>query len=162
MAVGVAAAAGVAGAAYTFKDQRYLYAETTGDGYAIGQVPKEYEHSAVAVYDLAPKPLFSLRVDFGDVTRDGRQKMHLHATQTGSATAHGVQLVAAVGRSAEQSYDEMRCDVGDVPLGAQVDCDLLLNLNSVPRGTKVSIRCLVQDHDYIYDETDSTPWVPRT
>jgi len=162
MAVGVAAAATVQGAAYTYRDQRYIYAETTGDDYSIGQIPDEYASTKVSVYDLAAKPLFALDVTFGDVSSDGRQEILLHATQTGSATARDVQLVATLGRGADQIYDEASCDVGDVAPGVDVECRLLLNLNRVPRGTKVSIRCLVQDANYIYDEAESTPWVPRT
>jgi len=161
MAVGVQADAGFRGVKYPYKGLEYAYAETTGDGYGIGDIPDEYRGTEVAVYDLAPKPLFSLQVEFGQVTRDGHQEIILKATQTGSAAAHGVQLRASVGRTASQTYDADQCDMGDVQPGQAIECRLRLDLNQVPRGTKVSIRCIVQDEDYIFDEADSTPWVPR-
>lgn len=162
MAVGVAAAESVPGASYTFEGQRYLYAETTGDGYGIGQIPDQYDSDTVDVYDLAAKPLFAMEVEFGTVTRDGKQVILLKATQTGSARAEAVTLKATVGKTGITPYDEAQCEAGDVEPGTVVECRLLLDLNKVPRGARVVVRCFVQDGQYIYDETDSTAWVPRS
>ncbi|MFO1532753.1 MAG: hypothetical protein ABR562_03500 [Thermoplasmatota archaeon] len=160
MAVAVAADPGFGGLKYHYGTQDYAYAETTGDGYAIGEIPSEYEGKEVAVYDLTPKPLFALKLTFGDVTRDGYQEISLKATQTGSAPAYGVQLMADVGTTGV-TYDTEHCDAGDVQPGVVVQCRLRLDLNKVPRGARVTIRNFVQDRDYVYDEMDSTPWCPR-
>lgn len=161
MAVGVAASASVAGTSYMHQEQRFLYAETTGHGYHIGKVPEQYQGQSVVVYDLHPKPLFSLDVEFGPVTRDGHQEIRMKATHTGSAAATGVQLRTTVGRSGTDPYDEGACEAGDLAPGSIVECRVLIDLNKVPRGTRVSVRAFVQDSRFIYDETASLPWVPR-
>jgi hypothetical protein len=160
MGVGVAAAADASGTAYMYHGQKYLYAETTGDGYRIGDIPDAYRGASVTVFDLAPKPLFSLSVTFGNVT-DGKQELFLRARQTGSAAATGVQLVANVGRSDGTLFAEDHCDAGQVRPGAEVRCRLLVDLSKVPRRATVVIRAFVQDERFIYDEAQSTPWVPR-
>jgi hypothetical protein len=162
MGVGVAAAPGFQGVKYRYNGQDYAYAETTGDGYGIGDIPDEYRGRDAALYDLTPKPLFSLEVEFGPVARDGRQEIVLRALQTGSAPASDVELRATLAKDgANTLYDTAACDKGTVRPGDRIECRLSLDLNRVPRGTRVAIQCVVQDGTYIYDEADSTPWVPR-
>jgi len=160
MAVGVAADPGVDGTSYDVGGVRYLYAETTGDDWSLGEVPDEYKDQPVQVFDLTPKPLFSLAAQFGAVS-SGHQELDLRATQTGSATATSVQEVATVGVDGGPVYDEAHCDAGTVSPGQTVHCTLSLDLRKVPRGQRVVLHAWVQDTQYRYDEVDSTPWVPR-
>jgi hypothetical protein len=162
MGAGVAAAPGFPGTVYRWEGQDYAYAETTGEGYSIGDLPSQYEGEKVEIYDLAAKPLFSLDVDFGAVSRDGYQDILLTATQTGSAPADDVKMRAHVGKTNDVTYDSAACDLGDVEPGATVQCRLRIDLNKVPRGTRVTIRTMVQDPTFVYDQADSAAWIPRT
>jgi hypothetical protein len=147
MGAGVAAAPGFPGTVYRWDGQDYAYAETTGTGYAIGDLPSQYEGDEVEIFDLAAKPLFSLEVDFGAVTRDGYQAVNMRAD---------------VGKTSEITYDSATCKLGYVEPGAMVHCRLRIDLNKVPRGTRVTIHTMVQDHTFVYDQADSAPWIPRT
>jgi transglutaminase-like putative cysteine protease len=52
MAVGVLADDGVPGQGYRHDGQWYLYAETTGDGYGIGEMPEAYRDEKADLYPL--------------------------------------------------------------------------------------------------------------
>jgi len=52
MAVGVLAKDDVPGDGYHYGGRWYLYAETTGDGFGIGEIPKEYAGLSAQVYEL--------------------------------------------------------------------------------------------------------------
>jgi hypothetical protein len=52
MGVGIASAPDAAGSGFEFEGQRYLYAETTGDGFRIGEMPAEYRGEDVQVFTL--------------------------------------------------------------------------------------------------------------
>jgi hypothetical protein len=51
MAIGVKCSS-CTGSYYTYNGAKYYYLETTGSGYKIGQMPKEYENTKVKVIPL--------------------------------------------------------------------------------------------------------------
>lgn len=159
VAVGVAVGPEVSGASYQYNGTRYVYAETTGDGWTIGEIPDEFVGVTANILDLTPKPLFTLHVQFGAVA-GGRQHLDLLAKQTGSASATSVQIVAQV-TDGLHPYDTQQCALGTVLAGASVSCALDVDLRSVPRGKTVQIVSQVQDTNYWYDRVESQPWIPR-
>lgn len=161
MAVGVKANADVTGTSYPHEGAQYLYAETTGAGWAIGDVPPEYAGKAVQVFDLIPKPLFSLQVTYDPHIVGGTQQVTLNATAIGSAPAGAVQLVADL-TSGTQSYDVKSCRLAVVAPGEFAICKFILDLRKVPRGQEVEIVSKVSDANYWYARAESKPWIPCT
>ncbi len=159
MAVGVRSETGTGGTSYLFQGVHYLYAETTGDTWDIGEAPDEYRGEEAQIFDLVPKPLFSLQVTYGPIV-SGMQEVTLNATAIGSAAAGGIQLIADL-TSGAQSFDAKTCSFVSVAPGDFAFCKLKLDLRKVPRGQEVEILSKVQDPAFIYARQDSEPWVPR-
>lgn len=139
-------------------DQSYLYAETTGDGWRIGEIPTEYAGQDMEVFDLVPQPLFDLDVDYGEV-RGGIQTLVLTTRATGSAPATGIELFAGIAAAEGQYLDTDRCPLGDVAPGEKAQCTLHLDLRTVPYGKRVEIQSQVQDAKYYYARVVSAPYV---
>ena len=51
-AVGILGEEGLPGYYFTYKDKRYYYCETTGDGWAIGDIPSEYQDVKATIYEI--------------------------------------------------------------------------------------------------------------
>ncbi len=51
-AVGILGEEGLPGYYFTYKDKRYYYCETTGDGWAIGDIPSEYQDAKATIYEI--------------------------------------------------------------------------------------------------------------
>jgi hypothetical protein len=51
-AVGILGEEGLPGYYFTFKDRRYYYCETTGDGWAIGDLPADYQDVEATIYEI--------------------------------------------------------------------------------------------------------------
>ena len=52
-AVGVSIS-GVSGSYYTVDGRRYYYLETTGEGFEIGQIPRDFTETSAYIYPLNP------------------------------------------------------------------------------------------------------------
>ncbi len=162
MAVGVKAQSGVSGISYQYQGSSYLYAETTGEGWALGEAPPEYGDATVQIFDLVPKPLFSLKVSYNPNVVGGMQELTLNATAIGSALADGVELTAQV-TSGRTTYDTQTCAAVIIAPGHYATCLLRLDLRKVPRGQEVLIESKVLDSGdsgTLYARQDSAPWVP--
>ena len=51
-AVGILGEEGLPGYYFTYEDRRYYYCETTGDGWAIGDLPIEYQDVEATIYEI--------------------------------------------------------------------------------------------------------------
>ena len=51
-AVGILGEEGLPGYYFTYEDRRYYYCETTGDGWAIGDLPTEYQDVEATIYEI--------------------------------------------------------------------------------------------------------------
>ncbi len=159
MAVGVKSDAKVGATSYVHQGSNYMYAETTGGTWLLGEAPPQYQGVAAQIFDLVPKPLFSLDVNYGPIV-SGMQEVVLNATAIGSAPADGIVLVADL-TSGSQSYDMKSCSFPSIAPGANAQCTFKLDLRKVPRGQEVEILSKVQDPAFVYARQDSEPWVPR-
>lgn len=157
MAVGVKAEEGE-GDAYLYAGSRYLYAETTGSAWPLGEAPDEYRGQTVQVFDLVAKPLFDLEVTYGVVTEGNMEEIELNTTAMGSADAFNVVLSAEV-TSGRHIFESQKCSYAVVRPGTVLTCRLRLDLSRVPCGQEVVIRGRVLDGTYWYAREDSKPWV---
>lgn len=58
MAVGVKGDPSIAGTYYEYNDARYYYAETTGYGWSIGEMPESITETSAEIQDLHSNPIF--------------------------------------------------------------------------------------------------------
>jgi hypothetical protein len=158
-AVGVQAEESTPGYAFTLQGIRYLYAETTGDGWSLGEIPPDYSGSAANLLSLEPRALLSLEMSLGGLA--GRnQEVHLKSYNQGSATT-GIHMTAGLTANGEDFYEIAECEIDSVAPGDELTCDLHLDLGMVPRGQEVVILAFVADINYRYNEVASEPWTPR-
>jgi hypothetical protein len=156
MGVGVAAQVSD-GRTIMVGSQPYLYAETTGHGWRIGEVPDEYAGTEMEVFDLVPQPLFTLDVEYGAV-EGGIQALTLTAHAVGSADATGIEMFAGIAAADGRYLDSDKCPVGAMVPGDSAQCTLHLDLRTVPFGKEVEIHSQVQDAKYYYARVTSAPY----
>jgi hypothetical protein len=58
-AVGVKGGENVYGSYYNYQNSKYYYLETTGEGWQIGELPKDYKGLKATIYPLIPTPILT-------------------------------------------------------------------------------------------------------
>lgn len=139
------------GGQFEHAGQSYAYAETTGDGWGLGEVPPAYEGVSVVVYPLVPAPLFTLEASV-ESGRNGQVQVAASSVNTGTLAADGVRLRAWIEDRWGNAYSTDVCDHGTVVPHARVACTLRLDLATVPRGVEVRLVVRVHDDAFWYDQ----------
>ena len=114
MAVGVAVQENLPGSYWEYEGARYYYVETTGAGWQIGELPREYKNTRARILPLVPRPVVSHAWQ-GRGTPHGYE-IKVTVKNDGTATAPNTIVYAAFdagnGKVYNQSVSEPR-DIGE-------------------------------------------------
>ena len=113
--MGVGVVCGHCSGEYFFEGgTEYLYLETTGQGWELGQIPPHYDSPNYKVYPLTPQPAVEFEFDYKEVKSHPSQKefeITVQVKNSGSATADNLKIVASLaGTEDDQVYSEVVSD----------------------------------------------------
>jgi hypothetical protein len=99
IAVGVACDDDVTGAYYKYEGTKYCYLETTGENWAIGQIPSDFEGTSAQIIPIYQKrPLLDVKYNYSyqHNALDVYVNIDIIVTNTGSEKAENVVIYAAL------------------------------------------------------------------
>ena len=122
----------------------YTYAETTGSGYKIGEIPKEYEKSRVEIYYLIPRPIINYAWESQLVSYDllwATYIIQLNLENEGSENAENMYIWYGFDAGNDEVYSQIMSDSFDIPKNSQYVGTATL---TIPRGvvTQLKIKIL--------------------
>jgi predicted transglutaminase-like cysteine proteinase len=153
-----AVAVDAAGSSYTVDGTVFYYAETTGSGHGIGDLPEAYRDARAKVFRLDPRPVITLEVT--PLPREGTlQSFLVNATNLGLATAHGVKLTAQVQDTVVYASDG--CTPEDLAPFMRLGCTVTFDYSRVPQGSSVQVVSSVVADGFLVDRRFSEPFTAR-
>jgi hypothetical protein len=110
--MGVGVVCGHCSGEYFFEGgTEYLYLETTGPGWELGQIPPSYDSPDYKVYPLIPQPVIEFEFSYKEVESQKPQKQYEIAVMvknSGSARADYLEITASlVGVEEGQTYSKV-------------------------------------------------------
>jgi hypothetical protein len=114
----------------------YAYLESTGHGYRIGEIVKEYENMPAEIVYLSPRALFQAENISDFFTSEQimvKLTVHNAGTYAGECTLH----VAAEVEGNATPFSQIRSDA--IPLGYGQKVNITLNLKKPPVGSKARV-----------------------
>jgi predicted transglutaminase-like cysteine proteinase len=112
----------------------YAYAETTGSGYKIGQIPKEYEKSRFKIYYLIPHPIINYAWEAQLISYNSfwaTYTIQLLLENEGSENAENMYIWYGSDAGNDKFYSQIMSDPFDIPQNSQYVGTATL---TVPRG----------------------------
>ena len=149
VAVGIEGAADVAGTYYQYGGRDYYYLETTGEGYAVGEIPEELGSSQASI--LPMKPVAILTHDYQATPNGKGVAVEVTVQNLGTASAERVSVLAGF-ESGEWVLNGEESDYFSVAAGDAATVKL-----SVVLPQERHIRLLVQifEDGALVDESNS-------
>lgn len=111
MAVGVKGE-NLPGVYYEYQGHRYYYVETTGPGWSIGQIPKEYRDRKVQILPLVPAPVITH--EWTAKTTGNSIELKVTVRNDGTAVARDTKVYAALDAGNGKVYDQRWSDAADL------------------------------------------------
>ena len=124
-------------------DNIYAYAETTGSGYELGQIPKEYEGSRVKIYYLISRPDIDYVWKTQLVSYDSfwaTYSIQLNLENVGSANAENVYIWYGSDAGNDKVYSQIKSDSFNMPMNSQYSSTATL---SIPRGVTTRFKITI-------------------
>ena len=152
VAVGIQGETGIEGTYYQYAGRDYYYLETTGDGFAVGELPEELRSEKASIYPMVPVAILSH--DYQAGLNENVVEVEVTVHNLGTARAERVSVLAGfesgkwVLNGAESGYFSV--DAGD---SATVKLSVVL-----PNERHVRLLVQISDDDLIVDEGHSA-WV---
>jgi predicted transglutaminase-like cysteine proteinase len=152
MAVGIKGGDNVYGTYWTYEGSKYFYVETTGEGYDIGQLPREYAQATAKIYPMLQLPDFDISftttyesLDFNYVY----YKVHCDVSNIGTGIAENVNVYMAA-LALTQGTDRVwppdhTIAIGDISEGGTAWAEATIR---VPRGETSQIECVVYGDNF--------------
>jgi hypothetical protein len=150
VAVGVAGGEGVYGTYWEYAGRKYYYLETTGTGWEIGDIPKEYKTAQANLYDMKPVPI--LTHTWESMGRGGVLDLQVIVSNLGSATAQGVYIFAGFDAGNDQMWNPQQSSQFQVGVDEKVTVTISLR---VPSGEHTRVVVQVVYNGYAVDESYS-------
>ena len=124
MAVGVTGGDWL-GASYAYEGSNYYYAETTGRGWSVGQIPPDYEEREAIIIPLKAGPLVTHEWQ-SKVMSTGEVEVVVTVRNLGSASAESVGIYAYLDAGDNKAFDQKHSDTLRIPPGATGEYTLYL------------------------------------
>lgn len=125
MATGVLVDSTFVGTTYNYKGQRWAYAETTGDGWRIGQIPNDYKTANAQLLSLDPQAVVVIDAATVQAKSGGYYPIHIDFANDGTAsTVAGRVTVYGMNAARTLYYDSNYCTFTAMEAGASYTCDL--------------------------------------
>ena len=148
IAAGVAAEAGVPGGGYMYNGKKYLFAETTIEGWEFGQVPPAYQsvNAKILTIDAGAAPVIE---SMTHVIEDGYYHVTLVFANDGNQDAgSGRATVYGFNAGKTYYYDSDYCTFPAFEAATQYTCDLYIQV----KGTIQSLGATVRTSDGYYTQ----------
>jgi len=152
MALAIRFDSGVSGTYYTYEGSKYYYLETTGEGWAVGQIPPEYKDASASIYPMIPVAIvhtdwkFSWRGTTGTIT--------INVKNIGTAALSQFYVTAAFDAGNNMVWNKVKSDTVD--LAPDGSATFTLNYN-VPTGkhTRMIVQVIDSNKNISLDTTYS-------
>lgn len=131
MAVGVYGEASLPGTYYEHDGRRYYFAETTGEGWTIGQVPETYSSASAQIYEVTgSRPTLVIDDWTVEDSANGRTSdVWFQFSNTGAIDSRrGTATVYATDGS-DRVIDWDECDFSSLEAGYYYECELVLSID---------------------------------
>lgn len=150
MAVGLASEASAPGGGYSYQGTKYLFAETTGEGYEFGDVPTPYAGQSATIYPLNPTAVLVIE-DLSFVVEDGFYHVKVSFANDGiEDSASGRATVYGFNSAKTYYFDSDYCTFDLLEAGgAEYTCEFYIRV--LP--TIESIEAVVETDDGLYGQT---------
>lgn len=135
VAVGVAGA-GFHGSYWTSNGDKFYYAETTGQGFTIGEVPADYVDAKARVIEINDEPILS-ELDWKASPELTGYRIRVNVTNVGSRVARDITLGGAYEAGNEQYWHDTSCELIDVSPFGYAYCEF--TLPGMTRGTRTRL-----------------------
>lgn len=153
MAVGVKCSDDYPGTYYEYKGAKYFYLETTGNGWAIGQVPDAYKNSQAIIRPMIPAPTVDLSLNSTLTSYDfnyAYYRVHCDARNIGPGTAKNVTVyIAALALSQGDNKvwsPDSTISLGDFVEGSTGWAEATIR---IPRNEDSQIECIVYGDNFV-------------
>ncbi len=141
------------GTYYEYKGDRYFYIETTGEGWLIGDLPKEYQNTSASLYPMLPTPILTHEwnaTSIGNVT-----ELEVTVQNLGTATAYNVSILAGFDAGEGMLWNSEKSEPFQVQVAQQVTVRFNLRV-PLDKHTRLAIQ--IGENGYLVDESYSE-WI---
>ncbi|RJX16706.1 MAG: hypothetical protein C4575_14835 [Desulforudis sp.] len=150
MAVGVKGE-NLPGVYYEYQGTRYYYVETTGTGWSIGQIPKEYRNRKAQILPLVPQPVITHEWT-SKSTPGGFIELKVIVHNDGTAIARDTKVYAALDAGNGKVYDQRWSDAADLEPRSWATYTLRLK---APPGVNTYLAVKIVSDGYQVDKSKS-------
>ena len=153
MAVGVLGDESMSGSYFPHNDGKYYYLETTGSGWAIGELPSEYTEESATIYDIVPVPI--LTQDWSaESTRANKTTLTITVENLGTETATDVYIYAAFDAGNDMVWNAEESQLFDLYPDQSITITMQLD---TPHGEYTRLIVQIVDNGYSAD-TSYSEW----
>ena len=124
VAVGVAGGEGIYGTYWEYKERKYYYLETTGDGWLLGEIPDSYKAAVAHIYDMVPVPI--LTHEWTSTGVGSNLDVKVVVRNHGSATATDVYVYTGFDAGDNQVWNPQQSHLFDLEVGQEATISLNL------------------------------------
>lgn len=161
LAVGVKCSDDYPGTYYEYHGSRYYYLETTGEGFEIGEIPREYQNERATIYPLIQVPKMDFSFSASVIDYDYYYyyyRVHCDIENIGSGTAKNPKMyIAALALTEGKDriwVPDITIDLDDYSEGATGYAEGTLK---IPRGEYTQIYCSLYGDNFdaikLYSDT---------
>ncbi len=151
MAVGILREPGMNGACYDHNGRCYLYLETTGKGWQIGEIPDQYKDETATIYEIKPKPI--LHHTWEATSRGSEYTINIDVSNMGTAKAEKVNVLAGFDAGDGQLLNAGQTEEFDLEQGYAINLTIVLT-SPADKYTRISVHTICQG--YTVYESHST------
>ena len=141
------------GTYYEYQGDKYFYIETTGEGWLIGDLPKEYQNASASLYPMLPIPI--LTHEWNATSTGNVAELEVTVQNLGTATAYNVSILAGFDAGEGMLWNSEESE----PFQVQVDQQVTVRFNlKAPLGKHTRLVIQIADDGYAVDESHSE-WI---
>jgi len=144
LAVGVKGGDNIYGTSWEYAGENYFYIETTGSGWAIGELPDEYVGASAKLYPMVPVPIIDH--DWHLESKALWAELTVEVTNLGTATASDIYVLAGYDAGDGQIWNPAQSEPFDLAAGYQVDITLNLRFPPPDIHTRVLVRVVMDGY----------------
>lgn len=143
-AVGVKGRDNIYGTCWEYEAEKYFYIETTGSGWAIGELPDEYAEASAKLYPIVPVPIIDH--DWHLESKMLWAELTVEVTNLGTATASDIYVLAGYDSGDGRILNPTQSKIFDLAAGYQVDIALNLRFPPPDIHTRVLVRVVMDGY----------------
>ncbi len=144
LAVGLKGGDNIHGTSWEYAGEKYFYIETTGSGWAIGELPDEYVGASAKLYPIVPIPVIDhnwhleSKILWAELT--------VEVTNLGTATASDIYVLAGYDAGDGQVWNAEQSETFDLAAGYHIDITLNLRFPPLDIHTRVLVQIVMDGY----------------